>query len=430
MPLGICALKSYLVKNGQEATIIDLNLKTYFDSENKKLWDWKYTLDWFYEESFYKKILPQLDINKMLGHILSEDADIIGFSTNLSSIYSSLILTKKIKEHSQKKVVFGGIGCHEDIVEGLLRAGVDAIVMGEGEEAFLELVRDFKLCQGVYMLQDDKVVYGGSRKLLNVDTLPFADFDDIIDDYRKFDPDVQVSFSFLRGCTNRCVYCSESAFWQKARQRSEENIINELKHIKSKYNANGFFKADSILTISAESLYKICDLMIENNLNMKWGSQARAEKWLSPELLQKMVQAGFTYVSFGVETGSQKMLDKMKKNYNIKEVQLVIKNTNNAGIDVFVNLMVDSPGETWVDFIKTVLFVLKTRKHVIAFSPIRSNIPPHSNWYNNPSKYKIIIDSPLRWHSKYYFNNFITAGIKKYILKLIIKAIYFFRRKS
>ena len=163
--------------------------------------------------------------------------------------------------------------------------------------------------------------------------------------------------------------------------------------------------------------------MIKNNLNLRWGSQTRPDKWLTPALLQKMHQAGFNYLMFGVESGSQRILDKMKKNYNIKEVKRVIRDTKNAGIDITVSLMLDSPGEALSDFIKTISFVLKTRKYVSVFSVNKSNITPRSDWNKNPSKYNIIIDYPLRWHSKYFLNNYIIAGFKKFTLDIILKVI-------
>jgi radical SAM superfamily enzyme YgiQ (UPF0313 family) len=420
MPLGICALKSYLEKNGYKANAIDLNIKTFLENENKNLWDGKYPMDWFIEKSFYKKVLPLLDIEKMLNHLLSFDADIIGFSINLASIHISLILAEQIKKTTDKKVVFGGVGCYEGGIEKYFQAGVDAVVIGEGEGALLELVQDFNLCQGVYMLQNDKIVYGGDREPINIDNLPFHNFDDIIDDYRTLNPDAYVSFNFLRGCPNRCVFCDESAFWKKVRQRSPENIINELIHIKSKYNVKGFFKADSTLTVSADVLDRICDLMIENNLNLVWGSQARPEKWLTPERLKKMYKAGYRYSLYGAESGSQKIIEKMKKNFDLKDVERVIRDTKNAGIDVTISLILDSPGETLLDYIKTIMFVLRTKKYVSVFSPNKANLPPRSEWYGNPSKYSIVVKHFYKWHSKNYMNNPYSAGIKMFILNLIL----------
>ncbi len=422
MPLGVCSLKSYLVKNGQDATVLDLNMKTYIDSENKELWADDCKTVWSSADGFKETILPKLDITKMLEHILSRNADIIGFSINNSTEYISVILTKEIKKKSKKTIIFGGPGCYDINAEKFLRAGVDAIAIGEGEGTLLEFVQERKLCKGIYMLHDDKVVYGGSRKPLDIDTLPFPDYDDIVDDYLKFSPEMgAVSASFVRGCTNRCSFCNESPFWGKVRQRSPENIVNELKYLKQRYHMQFFNKADSTLAISADSLNKICDLIIESNLNVKWHSQARPEKWLTPELLRKVYQAGCVHVHYGVESGSQKILDLMKKNLNVKVMKQVIKDTDEAGIKASLFIIVDSPKETLIDFIKTVLFLFKLRKHIENYEVSKAGVSYRTDWFLNPGKYGIIDTNP--WHTKYYLNNHIAAKLKKGFLDKIKRPI-------
>lgn len=424
MPLGVCYLKTFLIQNGQAATVLDLNIKMYLDSDHKEIWDEEIRWKWESTDTFHNTVLPDLDIDKWLNYILSQDADIVGFSISYSSLYISLLFAEQIKKNSNKKVVFGGAGCYEDKIEEYLRAGIDAVIVGEGEQTLLEFVKDFKLCKGVYMLQNDKVVYGGTRPLLDIDSLPIPNFVDIIDDYRKMTPNPWISSSFLRGCTNRCAFCDESPFWQRIRQRSPENIVGELAFQQSRYNAAGFNKGDSILADSPETLNKICDLMIQSNLNLQWYSQARPVKWLSFELLQKLYQAGLRGVCFGVESGSQKVLDRMNKKLDIKEIERVIQDTKKAGIMPAMTLMVDSPKENLIDFVRTILFVLKIRKHLSTFNVSVAGIPKRSDWYNNPSKYGISLD--YHWHSKYYFNNYISAKIKKRILdrikRMLIKA--------
>ncbi len=428
MPLGVCALKSFLVVNGREASVMDLNMKMFLKNDHKELWQEKNLNLWINKTDFYKKILPVLDMEEMLDLILSRDDDIVGFSINHASVNTSLILTREIKKHSQKKVIFGGAGCYEAYLEEYLKSGVDAIVKGEGELTLLELTEDFRLCKGVYMLQNDTAVFGGNRELIDINTLPFPDFDDIIEDYKKHNPYAWVTSSFLRGCTNRCAFCDESPYWQRIRQRSPRNIVDELLFLKSKYQTGGFTKGDSTLVDAAETMFQICDLIKENNLKIEWSSQARPEKWLTLELLQKMYHAGCNALSFGVESGSQRILDKMNKKLNVGVIEQVIKDAKNAGIAVTVNLMVDSPGERVTDFFKTIMLIIKTRGYVHTINVSTAGIPYRSDWYRNPSKYGIV--NGRRWHSKHYRNNFITAGIKKIILNGIKKIIFCLIRKN
>ncbi|MDA3819066.1 MAG: radical SAM protein [Candidatus Delongbacteria bacterium] len=353
MPLGVCALKAYLKKNGViNTSVLDLNIKSFLNAEHKYLWEDEKLKYWLYEDLFYKKILPILDIDNMLRQIFAKNPDVIGFTVNAASIHSALYLIREIKKHTKVRVVAGGALCHENNAKIFLNSGVDAVVIGEGEETLLELVNDFTLHKGVYMLDDGKPVYGGKRDLLDIETLPFPDFDDIIDDYCNIGSHVWVSTSFVRGCPNKCAFCEESPFWNRVRQRSPEKIVEELTFLKERYNTNYFYKSDSILAANPKTLERVCDYIIDNNLQLHWFSQARLDKWLTKDLLVKMSKAGCTDLSFGAESGSQKVLDFMHKNTNVSEMVRIIKEARQAGINVNITLMVGAPKENLIDFLK------------------------------------------------------------------------------
>ncbi len=418
IPLGICALKAYLNKYAKNnVSVLDLNIKSFLQSEHKSWWEDKNLKYWLYDDLFYKKILPELDINGLLNQILTKKPDIIGFSVNAASVHSALFLIREIKKQTKVKVVAGGALCHENNAEMFLKSGVDAAVVGEGEETFLELASDFKLHKGVYMLDKGKLVYGGRRGLVDIETLPYPDFDDIIDDYRKIGSKVWLSTSFVRGCPNRCAFCEESPFWKKVRQRSPENIVKELIFLKNRYKSNYFYKSDSILAANAETLEKICDYIIDNNLKIYWFSQARLDKWLTKDLLVKMKRAGCTDLSFGAESGSQKVLDFMHKNTRVNEMERIIKEAKQAGINVNITLMVGAPKETFIDFLKTIRFVLKTRAYLSYFMVSTAMLLPRSDWTKNPEKYGI--KKSTRSFRKSYATNRLSTLIKKKILELI-----------
>ncbi len=387
MPLGVCSLKAWLTKHGFESEILDLNVKLYLESEKKYLWDANYQNLWIGEDSFNNNILKNINLSKWIDKIVNSDADILGFSVSYQSVQISLYLVKQIKLRTGKKIIFGGPECHKYNVESFISKGVDVVVEGEGEQSLLELMQNFRLCPGVYMPQNDKIVYGGNRDLIDINTLAFPDFDDIIDDYKKLSHPLWLTVSFIRGCPNRCAFCEESVMWKKSRQRSPEIIVEELLYLKERYHPEGFHKGDSVLADSAITTNRICDLLIEKQVGLLWYSQARPEKWMSLDLLKKLKKAGCMSLSYGVETGSQKMLDKMRKNLQIENIKIVIKNSLKAEMMTHVNIMVDSPQETWIDFLKTVFFVLKYLRKPINYTVTEAGIPFRSDWFNNPLKY-------------------------------------------
>lgn len=417
MPLGVCSLKAYLTQNSQSASVIDLNIKSFFDSEKKYLWEDSSLKYWLYKDLFNAIVLPAIHINSLVEQILKSEADIIGFSVNAASIHSAMILVSAIKKQTDVKIIFGGALCHRDNAEYFLRNGVDAVVIGEGEETLLDLVNDFKLCKGVCMIENDELVHGGTRELIDVNTLPYPDFGDIIDDYRKLSSRVYLSTSFVRGCNNKCAFCEESPFWKTARQKSPQNIVAELSHLTKTYNKDFFHKGDSILATSGKIMDEICELIIKKNLKLQWFSQARLEKWLTKELLLKMKKAGCSDLSFGAESGSQKVLDFMNKNVNVKESIRIIKEAHDVGINVNITLMVGAPTENIFDFLKTIGFILKTRRHLSYFMISTAMLLPRSDWNLNPEKYGI--KKNTQSFRKMYATNRISTLIKRKILETL-----------
>lgn len=420
MPLGVCALKAWLTKYGFESEVLDLNIKLYIASEEKYLWDDDHLPWWNNDKSFNETVLKNIVLQEWIDKIVNSDAEFIGFSVSYQSVLISLYLVKKIKQRTDKKIIFGGPECHQSNVERFFNNGVDAVVVGEGEQSLLELLQNFKVFPGVYLNENGKIVYGGDRDLMDINKLPIPDFDDIIEDYRKLSQDIWLSVSLLRGCINRCAYCDECVMWKKARQRSSVDFVNELMVLKKKYNISGFCKVDSTLAVSAATINEVCDLLIENKLDLLWYSQARPEKWMNIDLLKKLRKAGCICMGYGVETGSQKMLDRMRKNLDIEAIKDVLKNSVEAEIRIIVNIMVDSPQETWMDYLRTVVFVIKWLKKPIDFNVNTAGIPFRSDWHNNPSKYNIVIESNgYNWHTKFYKNNYIFAKVKKHLLDII-----------
>jgi len=444
MPLGLPYLAAFLKKEGHEVSILDLNIKIYLDAkeEDRGLWHEKNGNFWSERNIFSNELLPKLEpiIVKWVDAILKSNSKVVGFYVAGTSQWMALLLAKKLREKNNDiAIIFGGPGCYREKAEQFLRIGpVDAVVMGEGEVTLLELLNSYKktgrieLCPGVFLMKSGEVIYGGEREFIkDLDGLPYPDFSDMIDDYKTiFGEGVWLSISWLRGCTHRCAFCYESRVWGPPRPRSPESICREFFFQKQKYNIAMFNKGDSTLTFSEEMLSKTCDLLINKEINVIWGSQARPEKYLTPELMCKLYKAGCRWLSYGIESGSQAVVDRMKKGFLVKTAEGVMSSTQRAGIKLCVNIMVGSPGETLIDFIKTIQFVLKNIKSIDVLSLSSAAITPMSDWYLNPKEYGILMDDDPKkkryynsWRSKYFMDNRHIREIKKSLVKSIYNAL-------
>ena len=116
-----------------------------------------------------------------------------------------------------------------------------------------------------------------------------------------------------RGCPNRCVYCCNAAFGQgKLRLRSPEKFVDEIEYLHKNFGFEGFDFWDDTMTISQEHVHKICSEIKRRNLAIKWYARARVNT-VTKELLQEMYEAGCIRISYGVESGSERVLKLIKK---------------------------------------------------------------------------------------------------------------------
>lgn len=382
-PLGIGYLSANLKKRGYEAIVFNLNNELFLSINPKYryLWHAAYVDLWMDREKFYARILPVIkdSIDNAIDEIIYTKPTFTCFSLYWTSVFVSCYMAKKIKEKNNKSfIIFGGPECTSNNAKYFIeKEGADAVVIGEGEETLSEIVQNFKEtgklnpCKGGFFRINNQIVYGGERNLIkNLDTLPLPDFQDYILDCDRFS-EKYIPISWMRGCNNRCTFCYEALFWRYPRVRSPEAICEEFEYQSKKYKNNVFSKNDSTLSVSGEHLARVCDLLIKRNLRVRWGGVARIEDYLTYDLLNKMRMAGCEVLQYGIESGSQKIVNAMKKNFSLKKAEEVLVATKKARIRCGIFIIYGYPGETLFDFIKTVYFLFRNRKSIDWFIPSR-----------------------------------------------------------
>lgn len=253
--------------------------------------------------------------------------------------------------------VMGGV--HVSVVpeEGLLHA--DQVVVGEGEKAILEIVRG----------NTDRIIQSDIVKDLN--TLPTPSWH-LLDmqfylttrhrlpdtHLRIFNPESRIaSIMVARGCPFSCVFCNNS--WQKYPMRfiAPEAVVNQIEHLIQTYGANAIYFAEDDFLANKRRAREICRLIIERKLNISFSCQVRA-KAADFELFNVLKEAGCVQIQFGLETGSQRMLNYLKKNTTtIEENERAISLCRAAGIEPFGTFMIGCPTETEEDIEMTRAFI-------------------------------------------------------------------------
>jgi anaerobic magnesium-protoporphyrin IX monomethyl ester cyclase len=308
-------------------------------------------------------------IDAMTNHLSEDDVrakivelkpDVVGCTAITPSIYKAQSLLKVAKEVNPAVVtVLGGIHATFMYPQVLGEAPwIDAVVRGEGEEVFLNLVRavdqgtwatDPGSVKGIAYLADGKVVATPAEP-------PIADLDKIAPDWGILEWDkyiyipmnVRVAIpNFARGCPFTCSFCSQWKFWRDYRVRDPIKVVDEIENLVRNHKVGFFILADEEPTIHRKKFVQFCEEMIKRNLPVLWGINTRVTDILRDEKLLPMFRkAGLIHVSLGTEAAAQLKLDRFNKETTIAQNKKAIKLLRDAGIVTEAQFIVGLENET------------------------------------------------------------------------------------
>ncbi|MFC1624664.1 B12-binding domain-containing radical SAM protein [Candidatus Omnitrophota bacterium] len=355
-PLNLGYLASWLTKNKIDVTLLDLEVQ-------------------------------ELHVEEIDVLIRSVKPLLVGLSCVTSTIKAGHDVATSIKERfPDLKIVVGGV--HSTAVpERTLREfpSFDIVVKGEGEESLLELYNtiadggDLSKVKGLaYRVSDSDVLDTGSRPLINdLDCLPFPDRDLLnVDLYKR--THTSRAFSRLnkniseimtaRGCPYSCIFCaSKVTFGRYVRYRSVENVIGEMEECIAKYKTNHFSMLDDTFTFKKDMLYPVCDYL--KTKKVSWDCSTRVDR-VSEEMLKRIVESGCEKISFGVESGSEKILKLMGKDISISKIEEACRLSRKVGVRYLETtfMLGNHPLETMDDIHDTINLIMKIDPDLVVFS--------------------------------------------------------------
>jgi len=391
-PPGISYIKSFLMNHDYEVTCFDFGIELggrFFDSSKDKL------------DSCVKKIL-------------SLEPDAVGFTSlqpKLRHVKNTLYIAEKIKEQSPNtKIVAGGPHVAYVRDEILKFDFIDFAIKGEGELGLLNLLNSSELRT---KLADSRTILE-SPYAEDLDQLPFPNFDDF--DLDKY-PTGLLPLSTNRGCKMRCTFCGirTNQVHGPYRERKPSGIIDEIKRDIKKYGKNRLGITDALVNTNPRSMRKVCEAIIENDLEIKW--LAEAFPHISNEDLSKMYKSGCRLLYLCPETGSPNTANKMKKGINLDIAEKTIINAAKKGIGVSAWFIVGFPGETYDDIKYTGKFAERIQHYCLELVFVPFSFYKGSPIYSNPKEFGIekFEEHPLDINiRKYYGKNILppSEGIR------------------
>tara|TARA_B110000971_G_C20013260_1_gene502608 strand:+ start:3 stop:2024 length:2022 start_codon:yes stop_codon:yes gene_type:complete len=372
-PYNLARLSSVLRQNGYKVDVFDVNIESFHfvKQHNKKnFWDSIYYYSWempAYRDEIEPLIKPVLD--KAIQSIIKKHTPVVGFSLYLTNILASMYMIKEIKRLSPETIIVaGGPEAFTDwfdaklLDQGLDPTLIDFRIQGEGEQLILTLLEDLEK----FPRHKIPKVLGGFKSKLNLDELPFPDYSDY--NLSLYDYPDGTSIETSRGCVAKCSFCAETHFW-KFRWTQADRTIAEMKHMISNYGIKRFWFVDSLANGNFKEFQKLVDLILSEDLKIRWNSYARNDGRMDLKMFEKIHQSGCTTLSFGVESGSQKVLDDMQKKIKIWEVEANLKDGKSVGMTNHVNWLIGFPTEHLNEFLHSLELLYNTRKHMHVISP-------------------------------------------------------------
>lgn len=282
--------------------------------------------------------------------------DIVGMST-IGGVFSiTLYLAEKIKQHNPNiTIVFGGQ--HSSFLgkETLYDFPfVDAVVIGEGEVTFTEMLQSFKNSSqdwaglpGVMIRQSPFI----RRKFIDsLDDLPMLNY---APELRLKDSMDYTRVESSRGCAQACGFCDTSIFWNRTiRRKSPSRLAAEMRNISNSTDIRKFYMVGDNFTSPIKACREICTNFIQSDLYLEWGCAARISE-LSRDDLQLMKNAGCFSIFVGVESASQQTLDKINKKIKLDKTIKMIQEAIELGFEIGTSQIIGFPWETEEDILAT-----------------------------------------------------------------------------
>lgn len=319
--------------------------------------------------------LTEENVRKFLNNI-----DAVGITVTNFSFKNSIALCKLIKGIDKDiPVIIGGPLCSLYPRKSLLEMDADISIKGEGENLMnsIEKILDEKTnLIGLYYRKGNEIKGNGiAEEVENLDIIPFPSRH-LVEKYEygylfgyKFFKQKFTAILTSRGCPYNCRFCSKIDGMKRYRERSPENVVDEIERLDSDgYNAIAFM--DNNFLANKKRADKIMDLIVDKEMEMDFMVQGARIDSANPETFKKMCKAGVKVIAFGIESGAQEVLDFYKKKITIEEIRYAVKLSKKFGFFTIGNFILSAPIETKKHLYKTIKFATSLPLDFAMFFPL------------------------------------------------------------
>ena len=344
-----------------------------------------YLATWLNTHNYHAQVIDLASIPSQSWANIVPFADVYGFSTYTPTYHRSREVLGVVKAINPSATLVAG-GPHASALPQIVAQDFDFVIVGEGENALLQLLCDLE--RG----ETPQTILSESR-VRNLDTLPFPDYAlvDVRSYHRVVDGRPSLSILSSRGCPYHCVFCNSIIMGGRhhVRFRSALNVVTEIRQLEAKWGITSFRFQDDIFTLNLPRLREMTALLREEQITYRcFGRVDQCAR----QVTDLLYEGGCRHIAFGIESGSRAILERMCKGQTVGDIRRGIANSKASGLMVRVYLIVGFPGETWDTIRETVELMLECAPHEFSVYPL---IPyPGTLLYQQPEAFGITAINP------------------------------------
>ncbi len=342
-PLGLLSVASYAESKGYKVRVVDIHIEGYS------------------AEQFLEKVR-------------TAKPRVVGISVMTATANAANQVARLVKSVVPDcTVVFGGVHAEALPSEALRNSSVDCVVRGDGEESFIALLegKAVKDIPGLSWRDGTKLVHNKPATVeMNLDRFPFPAYHLV--PMHKYYPAIgayarlpAINMLMTRGCPGKCTFCNSAM--TTLRSRSPESMVEEIKYLRETYGIREIQFYDDTFTVAKKSVLRFCELMIEADLGVAWVAFVRADCF-SETLAVAMKKAGCHQVLVGVESGSDQILETIRKPIEREKTLEVVRIARKVGIESRASFILGSPGETTETIRQTMEFSKELDADIVQYN--------------------------------------------------------------
>lgn len=423
-PYNIAKLTGLLRQQGYSVKVYDANVESYhyfLDNHGQDYWRSERYFLWVLKHNYDKYLAPDLSklLDKIVDDIIVSNVKVVGFSIFNTNFYATMYMVDLLRILVPDICILAGgpetiTGSFRFETHGEAWDKFNYVFIGESEENLLNLLDNLP---EEYPM-NEKI--GSLKSRLNLDIFPYADYTDYdFNNYVTHGASIETS----RGCVAQCSFCAETYFW-KFRSLTPERVVEEIEEQVKLHNIERFWFVDSLANGNVKSFEKLIDLILEKSIKISWNSYVRCDGRMTKEFIKKIKDSGCTALSYGVESGSQKVLYDFRKKVDVWEIEQNLRDGYEIGLFNHANWLVGFPTEEAIDNFHSLQLVYNMRNWVGAISPgYTANPSSHSHLETDWAIYGIT------WNNKpwdrsflktWFTNNYKNTKIHRFLrLKLL-----------